>query len=206
MLVGLIATTSPVDRPDGPCDSSGRQLDLGLFGMRLFLASLAALFAPLLIYCLILRSQSTTWPPPGVPPLPAGFWLSTAILLALSVALSRGLSAIRHGGSVGLQRYFLIALLLAIFFLVVQSACWAQYLSVTVSEQNWRFAAFLYFFMLIHALHVVGGVAPLVVVLLNNQRGRYSSHHSAGVRDCAMYWHFLDGVWLVMFAAMVVPA
>lgn len=207
MFVGLVATSPHDGRPHGPDPfdpSHGK--DLGLYGMWLFLVSLAALFAPLLIYCLILRQQSTHWPPPGVPALPVGFWLSTAILVCASVALSRALARVRRGAIAGMRRWVFAALALAVLFVVTQTICWSQYLSVTVSESNWRFSAFLYTFMLVHALHVIGGVAPLVLVLLNSYKGRYSPGHNEGVRHCAMYWHFLDGVWLVMFAAMMTPA
>jgi len=53
-------------------------------------------------------------------------------------------------------------------------------------------------------LHVVGGLIYLMMVLLKAYAGRYDHERYTGVRHAAMYWHFLDIVWLVMFGTMVV--
>ena len=58
----------------------------------------------------------------------------------------------------------------------------------------------------LHAAHVIGGLVPLVVVTVNSAYGRYSSVFSAGVRQIAIYWHFLGVVWLVLFAVILATA
>ncbi|MCZ6542722.1 MAG: cytochrome c oxidase subunit 3, partial [Planctomycetota bacterium] len=55
----------------------------------------------------------------------------------------------------------------------------------------------------VHALHVIGGLIPLAAVTIRSFRNRYSSTDHAAVRYCAMYWHFLDGVWIVLFATLM---
>jgi cytochrome c oxidase subunit 3 len=61
------------------------------------------------------------------------------------------------------------------------------------------------FYMLtgLHAAHVIGGLALLAIVTVRAFCGRYSANAHAGVLYSTMYWHFLDGVWLVMFAVML---
>ena len=173
--------------------------------MLLFLLSLATLFAPLLVIYLLIRSESAVWPPPGLPPLPAALWLSTACLVVLSGVLHAAVLAARAGERARLRTLLIAALVLTLGFLANQAFCWQQLLS-DLALQAWRVAGFFYFFTVIHALHVIGGVGPLVLVFANALRGRYGAQNFTGVRLCAMYWHFLDAVWVVMFCAMLWPS
>lgn len=173
--------------------------------MFVFLASLTVLFAPLLVVYALIRSQSASWPPPGLPPLPAALWLSTACLLLLSGVLHAAVSAARVSARARLRGLLTAALLLTLGFLANQTLCWQQLLS-DLALQAWRVAGFFYFFTVIHALHVIGGIGPLVLVFVNALRGRYGARNFTGVRLCAMYWHFLDAVWVVMFCAMLWPS
>ena len=61
------------------------------------------------------------------------------------------------------------------------------------------------FYMLtgLHGVQVIGGLIPLAVVTFQAFRGRYTATDHRGVTYGAMYWHFLDGMWLVMFGAVV---
>lgn len=56
--------------------------------------------------------------------------------------------------------------------------------------------------ILIHALHVVGGIVSLGLVVRNAARGKYDHENYAGVQNCVLYWHFLDIVWIVMFTVV----
>lgn len=67
---------------------------------------------------------------------------------------------------------------------------------------------FLYLLILVlvvvHAAHLIGGLIPLAIVTYNAMRNRYDHEYHAGVTHLAMYWHFLDAVWMVMFSTFVV--
>ncbi|MGC4030861.1 MAG: cytochrome c oxidase subunit 3 [Tepidisphaeraceae bacterium] len=56
--------------------------------------------------------------------------------------------------------------------------------------------------ILIHALHVIGGMVSLGIIAWNGYHDRYDHENYAGVSHCVMYWHFLDGVWIVMFVVI----
>lgn len=62
----------------------------------------------------------------------------------------------------------------------------------------------VFLLILIHAVHVIGGVVPLAVVTFKGNRGRYDHENYAPVKYIAMYWHFLDAVWIVMFVTLLV--
>lgn len=192
---------------------------MGTLGMWLFLGSLTTLFAPFLITYLLMRGEADTWPPPGFPDWPRALWLSTALLIATSLAMHAALRTVRRPADpldnataagdaaavAALRRTLLLAALLAIGFLICQTYAWGELFSHPLRSDQWRLAGFAWFFMIIHAMHVVGGVAALGLVVRNALHGRYSRASHEGVRHCAMYWHFIDVVWIVMFAAMFLP-
>ncbi|RMF77954.1 MAG: hypothetical protein D6744_10700 [Planctomycetota bacterium] len=90
--------------------------------------------------------------------------------------------------------------------MLCQAACWGELFAETIPPQLWRVAGLFYFFSVLHALHIIGGFVPLLFVARNAFRGSYSRHRSRGVQYCAMYWHFLGFVWLIMFAAIRIPS
>lgn len=195
--------------PDGlepdadPRSGAGR--DAATLAMWLFLAALAALFAPLLIAYVIYRAEADAWPPPGLPDLPRAMWLSTLILIATSGVMHRALRSVRHDGLLAMRRSLVAAAVLGVGFLACQSYCWSRLLEHTLPHTLWRYAGLFYFFTVLHALHIIGGVAWLGIVTRNGYRGRYSRIRYVGVQNCALYWHFLGVVWAVMFGAMLVP-
>ena len=103
-----------------------------------------------------------------------------------------------------LTRWLAATFGLGVIFVLLQTANWygLALREVTARTNLYAFT----FFMLtgLHAAHVVGGLIPLGVVLAKSVRGRYGSGYHPGVRYMAMYWHFLDVVWIVLFAVLVI--
>lgn len=171
-----------------------------VFGMWLFLASLGMLFAASMLGYVIIRTRSDA----GVH-LPPGLWLSTVIILTSGVTMHLAQRSIRQERHDAFKPYLLGTLLLAFGFMVIQTpSLWRLLQEHAAMRQQGLYAYGLIFFLvLLHALHVVGGIAGLGRVTLNAFRGRYDHEHHQGVRLAAMYWHFLDAVWLVMFGVML---
>ena len=67
------------------------------------------------------------------------------------------------------------------------------------SARSIPFYALVMVLILIHALHVIGGMIALGLVAYNGYHGRYDHEHYTGVQNCVFYWHFLDAVWIIMF-------
>lgn len=191
----------------------------GAFGMWLFLAALGILFAASIAGYLVIRNRAVEWPPADMPPLPAGLWISTIVILISSVTIQAALNGIRKNKQAVLIAGMLITCLLAVVFLVTQVANWAWLVSLNATLKNAAAMAtaaetgsslksapmYLFTFYLLtglHALHVVGGLVLLFVVTARSFRGAYGVERHGGVRFAAMYWHFLDIVWIVMFVLM----
>jgi len=98
----------------------------------------------------------------------------------------------------------LLTLALGISFLVSQIRVWFTLDSIQLSAT----AKTLYLFSFgvvtgLHAVHVLGGFVPLAVCAVRAFHEGYSSYDHAGVIYCAMYWHFLDAVWLVIVSVLL---
>lgn len=179
----------------------------GKFGVGLFLVSLGVLFTASIIGYVVIRVQLGRAWPTDLPALPSLLWLSTAVLVISSGTMQWALHSVRHDR----QRRFRVAMLtttyLGIAFLLLQTWCWLEWL-VPIS-QRWhdsdahRFAlAGFYVLTGLHAAHVIGGLIPMVIVTHRAMRDGYSSRFHPGVQYVAMYWHFLDAVWIVLFITL----
>ncbi len=140
--------------------------------------------------------------------LPRMFLLTTVNMLAISVLLHLAVVAIRREMRVDFGRYIVLAFVLALFFFVIQGSA----LSWLVSEltkpaaQIRNLYGLTFFLVIVHALHVVGGVAGLTFLLFGLARGHYDHERYFPVRFCAMYWHFLDVVWIIMLGSFALAA
>ncbi len=175
--------------------------------MRLFLLSLGILFGATVIGYISIRLLAIH-EPLDLPPLPGGLWLSTVVLVASSVTIQRAVVAVRQGRPGAMRVGLASTTALGVTFLIVQATCWIAWAepmraSLQQSEQRFLLTAF-YVLTGLHALHVVGGLVPLIVITRRAFAGRDPDPQHAGVIYTAMYWHFLDAVWLVLFVTLLI--
>lgn len=178
--------------------------DAGTLGLLLFLLALAVLFTASVVAYVVVRIQTPNWPPPGIPPLPRTLWLSTALILAGSATIHLALTAARRNRQRRAQLGLTLTTLLGFAFLITQTWNWfalaAREMTLTSNLYAWQF----YVLTALHAAHLIGGLIPLAVVTARSYTGRYHALHHEPVKHCAIYWHFLDGVWIVLFTMLVI--
>ncbi len=185
-------------------------------GMWLFLSSLAMLFAASMFGYAFIRLMGPHSPDVGTVHMPPLLWLSTILVLAASGTIHLASRAVRAERQTELRRYLLITLLLAAAFVAVQTPAMISLIGqhfdnvraavalndgVTSAPAN-RIYGLVFFLVLVHALHVLGGIVSLGWVTYRANRGAYDHESFGGVKHAAMYWHFLDVVWLVMFGTL----
>jgi cytochrome c oxidase subunit III len=175
----------------------------GRLGMAVFLISLSMLFAASMVGYLVVRFRAEDWPPPGMPRLPSGLWIATAVIVACSVTIHRALVAARRGQRSTMVRWLGATLGLGVLFLVLQAVNWWGLITARMPMQANLYAFTFYMLTGLHAAHVIGGLIPLGIVTAKARGGAYSATFHPGVQYSAMYWHFLDAVWLVMFATLL---
>jgi cytochrome c oxidase subunit 3 len=166
--------------------------------------SLSVLFIASIVAYLITRAQSPVWRSAASPGLPLGLLGSTALLIGVSVSAQRALTAVRDNRLATLIRSLWLTLIFAIAFVSGQLLNWTAMWHSAVSADS-RTLYVVTFFMLtgLHALHVLGGLIPLLIVLGRARRRQYSSSQHEGVAFCAQYWHFLGVVWLLLLVTLV---
>lgn len=182
----------------------------GRIGMALLLLSLGTLFAASIVGFVVIRIQLADVWPTGKVTLPRALWISTAVLLASSGTMHAASRAIGRGMKIRTAAALLVTFLLGVAFLALQVHCWlvalAQLRSTTLwlDSDTFRLAVTsFYIFSGVHGLHVIGGLVPMSLVIVRAAGGRYDEAHHAGVTYSAMYWHFLDGVWIVLFTTLL---
>jgi cytochrome c oxidase subunit 3 len=93
-------------------------------------------------------------------------------------------------------------LALAILFLVVQCLAWIELWNARATIDTGLYAWTFYVLTGLHALHVLGGLPPMLVVFRRSLHDGYTASDHAGLVRCAMYWHALDVIWLGLYVTL----
>lgn len=175
---------------------------MGTLGMWFLLAMLAVFFLASLAFYIFARLNAHDWPPPEAPALPVTLWLSTFLLIGSSMTLHFALHSVREGRQAGLRTGLALTLALGVAFLACQVYSWLPLLGVRIQAQTNFFQLAFIMLACLHGLHVIFGLVPLGVITAAAQRGYYTAGAHLPVKHIAMYWHFLDIVWLIIFGVL----
>jgi len=175
-------------------------------GMLLFIASLAVLFAASLVGYVVIRYTNPSGPPPGSLEIPRSLWLSTGALLLAGGSIHVCQRRARRLDFEIAERWLVITALLSLGFVLLQVPGMLRLLEGhgSAMEDDVGVYGLTFSLVVLHALHVVGGLVPLAVVVFRAVRFGINSTHVRTVRLCALYWHFLEIVWLTMFATFLI--
>lgn len=184
---------------------AGNQISRGgpvTFAMTLMIASLGVLFAASLLGYWLTRARIE-----GIEvTVPGLLWYSTILLIGAGVLLSLGTRRLQRAAAPAARNLLIASAVVTVGFLAVQIPALVQLLREhpTASAAGNPMLGFVFFLVLLHALHVVGGLVALGAILWR-VRGRALGADEDGpaVRQTTRYWHFLDLVWVVMFAVFL---
>lgn len=179
----------------GGFDRGARSARVALW---LTLAAVTMFFAGFTSTYLVRRSQ----PDWEVGPLPWLFWVNTAVLVASSVTVERARRAARRGEVEAAQRGLRWTVGLSLVFVAGQAAAWLQLARAGAFMATSPHAAFVYLLSGAHAAHVLGGVAALVWALVRARRAPSAPGSALTADLAATYWHFVDVLWLYLFALL----
>jgi cytochrome c oxidase subunit 3 len=177
----------------------------GLIGMLIFLASLTMLFVAALLGYVLIRLRAVDQVPLHRLTLPGGVWVSTLLMVSASLLLERAARAIRREQQARFRTALLMGGICILAFLAVQVPTLIELLARHREARALGVAlhGLTFVLILLHAAHVVGGLIPFAGMLRAAGKSRYDHEHWWPVRVTALYWHFLDAVWLVMLAVLV---
>ncbi len=177
--------------------------DLRLFGFIVFLISETMLFLGLFVAYLTFRAVAPTWPPEGTPRLELLLpGINTVILLSSSLVVHQADIAIKQDNVSKARLWFLATMAMGATFLAGQLY---EYGHLEFGLASNVFASTFYVLTGFHGLHVLAGLILMAIVLWRSRRsGHYSSHKHFGIEAAEVYWHFVDGVWVVLFLLLYI--
>lgn len=170
------------------------------WGMVFLIVIEAAVFGALISSYFYLRLGHPQWPPAGVKPpdllLPT---LNTLILLASSVAIHWGDRGIDRGDQQALKWWMTTGIGLGVLFVVLKVV---EYAGVEYSPQDHAYASIVWTVVGYHTAHVIALILKTLVLAVLAWRGYFTRERRLGVQINGMYWHFVVGVWLPLYAML----
>jgi cytochrome c oxidase subunit III len=162
------------------------------------IVSIVMLFAGL-TSAYVVRADNGNW---LVFHLPSIAIVSTAIIVTSSLTMFIAQSAIKKDNYrlTSLALFATLALGIAFFFTQIQA--WKELTAqgiYFVGKYANASGSFLYLIALVHLAHMIGGLIALAVSLTKSLLKKYSSSDYLGIELTAIYWHFLDFLWVYLF-------
>lgn len=172
-------------------------------GTIVWLASELMFFAGLFAMYFTARARATgEWPPaPTELNLPYATFF-TVILVASSFTCQFGVFAAEQGNVYGLRRWFSITFLLGLVFVLGQANEYRVLVEEGTTIASSTFGSVFYLTTGFHALHVIGGLVAFVFVLIRSTMGRFTPAQATAAIVVSYYWHFVDVVWVGLFATI----
>jgi cytochrome c oxidase subunit 3 len=134
--------------------------------------------------------------------LPSAFFISTAVIITCSVTFHLAKKAIQKDNRSATTSFLLATLALGILFVILQFVGFGQVVDAgyyfTGSESTIT-TTFLYVIAITHLAHLFGGLISLLIIIYNHFKQKYNSTQTLGIELGAMYWHFLDLLWVYLF-------
>jgi len=184
-----------------PVGSFGRRAS-GWFGVWCLLVTEGAIFAYLIFSYFYFAAQAVVdWPPGGPPPLKlAG--PNTIVLILSSLALVWAeLSGAQRAARARLIGGIAVAFVLGCLFVGVQLMEWHN---KPFSLTSGPYGSIYFTLTGFHLAHVLAGLVMLALLLVYAALGYFSRDRHAQLTIGAIYWHFVDVVWLVVFITLYV--
>jgi cytochrome c oxidase subunit 3 len=181
-------------KPEGAFDSSSEKVAL------VFFLVIASVVFSMFTVSYFIRMELPDWAPISEPQL---LWVNTGILVMSSVLFQWARNITKVDKTQNIFTAYVGAGLLALGFIAGQYLSWqnlqAQGLFLADNPAN----AFYYLLTGLHALHLLGGLWVWSVGLIRLASGTEPKELKQSIELCALYWHFLLIVWLVLFAVLV---
>jgi cytochrome c oxidase subunit III len=181
---------------DNPAIGERPQIEPAKIGLGLFLAVVGSLFS-LFVSAYLMRVGTSEW---WSTPIPRQLWLNTAVLISSSLALEWAGSEAQHGRGNTMRIALFAAFALAVLFLAGQILAWRELTADGYGLAGNPANSFFYVITGMHGLHIAGGLWALGRTMVKARNGPVTPSMRLGVELCAIYWHFMLVVWLILLA------
>ena len=164
------------------------------FALWVAIASIIMMFAGL-TSAYIVKSGQANWQEVKTP---GTFWYSTVVLVISSITMQAALRAIKQKAMGQYRRLLLLTLILGMVFVVLQYIGFQWLWRHGVHFEGAGAGQFLYIIFGLHALHVMGGIVALAVMLAKQYFGKTRSYNTTAADVMSTYWHFVDVLWVYL--------
>jgi cytochrome c oxidase subunit 3 len=194
----------PVERGWGDGDGSdgrGASRRASFTGLYVLLAGSTMVFAAFTSALVVRRGLSDDW---TSMPKPAILWANTVVLLASSFALQMARRALKSGVRTKFNYWWSAGTALGVLFLVGQALAWKQLKDAGIFISSNPSSSFFYVLTACHAFHLLGGVSALIYVDVQALRLSLGPAKRTAIDISAIFWHFLDGIWVYLMVLFYV--
>ncbi len=185
-----------------PIANKSSRIDATVLGMLLFIASEAMLFGAFFtayFFVRVVNPEAPEWPlePFHLPVFVAG--VNTAILVTSSFTMHWALQSIKRGNRAGLQAGLVLTFFMGLAFLLTQIL---EYARIGFNPGDGSFGTIFFGLTGLHGAHVFVGLTLLAMATVRAFRGHFTPEHHHGVELPGIYWHFVDIMWIVVYATI----
>jgi cytochrome c oxidase subunit 3 len=196
------AAVSHAEHHGPPPAHRSSRVEPPVLGMLLFIISEVMIFGAFFTAYFFIRVVThDPWPAPGTKIPEAATGVNTAILLVSSLTIHWALMSIKKGNRFGLKAGMVLTFLLGLTFLFLQVN---EYVHLGWAPHDAAQATIFYSLTGLHGAHVFVGLCALLMVTIRSFRGHYSPEHHQGMEVPGIYWHFVDGMWIIVYTALYV--
>ena len=168
-----------------------------------FLVSEAAFFATLVVAYVTFLGKDKVGPTPSQALSLFLVVCTTLVLLSSSVTIHLAARRLRSDNQVGFRSLWATTITLGMIFLLGTAYEWYELITkyqLTISRN--LFGTTYYALVGFHGLHVTAGVLVMLIMLGLALGHQVTARNQLGVEMVSWYWHFVDGVWLVVFTVV----
>ncbi len=170
------------------------------WGMVVLIATEAMVFLALLSSYFFVRAGASTWPPPGIsPPELHRSVVFTIVLLGSSIPVFWMEHALHRRNMHQVAISLAIAFAMGAAFLANTAY---DFLNMEFGLQENAYASLFWIIIGLHAIHVLIGLLMSATVQVKVWTGRVTPENHVTPEVFALYWHFVDGVWIFVFSSL----
>ena len=173
-------------------------------GTIVWLASELMFFAGLFAMFFTVKAQNSTghWPPrPYHLDVPYAL-VVTIVLVASSLTCQMGVFAAERGDVYGLRRWYTLTLFMGLFFVLGQANEYRSLIEEGLTIPSSAYGTVFYLTTGFHGLHVTGGLIAFVYLLIRTKLSKFTPAQATSAIVVSYYWHFVDIVWIALFAVI----
>ena len=132
--------------------------------------------------------------------LPDIFYINTGVILLSSAALHGSYLAFKRGKTQAYRVLLIVTLILGVAFLALQYQGWQALTDIGVGLTTNPSGSFVYVISGVHAAHILGGIAALVVAIIHATALPHKVTKARKLRFelTSIYWHFVDFLWIYL--------